>query len=77
MVERLVQDGVEPIAVMVDLVAAVQRRVGQRWADGTWSVAQEHAATAIATSALGHLLRELRDYPLSERLVREHGGSRR
>jgi methanogenic corrinoid protein MtbC1 len=34
-VERLVEDGVEPIAVMVDLVAAVQRRVGQRWADGT------------------------------------------
>ena len=52
MVERLVEEGTEPIAVMVDLVAAVQRRVGQRWADGTWSVAREHAATGIATSAL-------------------------
>jgi methanogenic corrinoid protein MtbC1 len=51
-VEELIADGVDPVTVMVDVVAAVQRRVGQRWADGTWSVAQEHAATAIATSAL-------------------------
>jgi methanogenic corrinoid protein MtbC1 len=51
-VEQLVATGVDPVAIMVDLVAVVQRRVGQRWADGTWSVAQEHAATGIATSAL-------------------------
>jgi methanogenic corrinoid protein MtbC1 len=60
LVDRLVEDGVEPIAVMVDLVAAVQRRVGQRWADGTWSVAQEHAATGIATSALEAVGRAVR-----------------
>jgi methanogenic corrinoid protein MtbC1 len=60
LVDRLVEDGVEPIAVMVDLVAAVQRRVGQRWADGTWSVAQEHAATGIATSALEAVGRRVR-----------------
>jgi methanogenic corrinoid protein MtbC1 len=51
-VEDLVGAGVDPVSIMVDLVAAVQRRVGQRWADGSWSVAQEHAATGIATSAL-------------------------
>ena len=51
-VEDLVADGVDPVSVMVDVVAAVQRRVGQRWQSGEWSVAQEHAATAVATSAL-------------------------
>lgn len=51
-VEDLVAAGVDPVAIMVDVVAAVQRRVGQRWADGTWSVAQEHAATTIANSSL-------------------------
>ena len=51
-VEDLINAGVDPVTVMVDVIAAVQRRVGQRWADGSWSVAQEHAATAIATSAL-------------------------
>lgn len=51
-VETLVESGVDPVSIMVDLVAAVQRRVGERWADGSWSVAQEHAATGIATSAL-------------------------
>ena len=43
-VEDLVGSGVDPVSVMVDLVAAVQRRVGQRWADGTWSVSTRPAS---------------------------------
>ncbi len=52
---RLVQDmlagGVEPVSVLTDVVAAAQREVGKRWQRGEWTVAQEHAATAMAVSA--------------------------
>jgi methanogenic corrinoid protein MtbC1 len=39
--------GVDPEDVLLEVVGAVQRRIGQAWADNTISVAQEHAATAI------------------------------
>lgn len=52
LVERLLHDGVDPLTLLVDVVAEAQRNVGQRWLSGEWSVAQEHAATAVATSAL-------------------------
>lgn len=50
-VDGLLDEGLDPLDV-VDVIAAVQRRVGRRWQDAEWSVAQEHAATAVATSAL-------------------------
>ena len=50
-VDDLLDDGVDPLDV-VDVIAAVQKRVGERWQRAEWSVAQEHAATAVATSAL-------------------------
>lgn len=40
-------DGVEPERVLLDVVGAVQRRVGAAWAEDRINVAQEHAATAI------------------------------
>ncbi|WP_082958478.1 B12-binding domain-containing protein [Mycobacterium sp. E3198] len=54
-ITQLVQDmlagGVEPLSVLTDVVAAAQREVGGRWQRGEWTVAQEHAATAMALSA--------------------------
>lgn len=51
LVEDLLAGGLDPLDA-VDVIAAVQRRVGERWQNAEWSVAQEHAATAVATSAL-------------------------
>ncbi|MET8100525.1 cobalamin B12-binding domain-containing protein [Streptomyces sp. NPDC005236] len=51
------EDGAPPETVLLDLVGAVQRRVGEEWAANRITVAQEHAATAInerAIAALSH-----------------------
>ncbi|MER7981584.1 cobalamin-dependent protein [Streptomyces sp. NPDC095817] len=50
-------DGIPPESVLLDLIGAVQRRVGEEWAANRLTVAQEHAATAInerAVAALSH-----------------------
>ncbi len=39
--------GVDAESVLLDVVGAVQRKVGQEWAANRLTVAQEHAATAI------------------------------
>ncbi|NKY43234.1 cobalamin B12-binding domain-containing protein [Nocardia cerradoensis] len=44
--------GLEPEAVLLDVIAAVQRRVGAEWAANTLSVADEHTATAINDRAV-------------------------
>lgn len=51
LVRRLLSTGSEPISVLTDVVAAAQRENGMRWQRGEWSVAEEHAATAMAISA--------------------------
>lgn len=56
LVLRLLDDGTDPEAVLLDVVARVQKRVGEEWAANRISVAQEHAATAInerVVAALG------------------------
>ena len=40
---------------MLEVLAPAQREVGRRWEDGRWSVAEEHAATAVTDTALGLL----------------------
>lgn len=40
-------DGLPAESVLLDVVAAVQRRIGTAWADDSITVAQEHAGTAI------------------------------
>jgi methanogenic corrinoid protein MtbC1 len=58
-------DGLDPEALLLDVVGGVQRRIGRAWADNTISVAQEHAATAInervVASLAGHLPRPRAD----------------
>ncbi|MFB7714060.1 B12-binding domain-containing protein [Streptomyces sp. NPDC056105] len=50
-------DGMPAEKVLLDLIAPVQRTVGEEWAANRMSVTQEHAATAIndrAIAALSH-----------------------
>ena len=51
--------GVEPEAILLDVVGATQRRVGLEWSLNTISVAQEHAATAINERVIVHLAARL------------------
>ncbi|WP_062996870.1 cobalamin B12-binding domain-containing protein [Nocardia mikamii] len=44
--------GLAPEAVLLEVIAAVQRRVGAEWAANTLSVADEHTATAINDRAV-------------------------
>ncbi len=44
--------GDPPALVMTDVLARAQRRVGEKWMSGEWTVADEHAATAVAEQAL-------------------------
>ncbi|WP_433212029.1 cobalamin B12-binding domain-containing protein [Dactylosporangium sp. CS-047395] len=46
----LVDAGRSPVDVLLDVVAPAQEQVGHRWATGEWTVAHEHAATAISES---------------------------
>lgn len=41
--------------IVDDLLAPAQREVGRRWEHGVWSVADEHAATAITDAVLSVL----------------------
>ncbi|WP_308285536.1 cobalamin B12-binding domain-containing protein [Actinoplanes hulinensis] len=44
--------GVPAERIILDLIGATQRRVGELWAANEWSVAREHAATAVSERAL-------------------------
>jgi len=49
--EELLDSQCEPLDILIGVVAAAQRGIGERWQRGEWTVAQEHAATAMATAA--------------------------
>jgi methanogenic corrinoid protein MtbC1 len=48
-------DEVGPSAVVTELLAPVQREVGDRWHAGRYTVAQEHLASAVVDDVLGLL----------------------
>ncbi|MET9465710.1 cobalamin-dependent protein [Streptomyces sp. NPDC006544] len=54
------EDGLDVECVLLDVIAAVQRRVGEEWAANRLSVSQEHAATAINERAVAALARHPR-----------------
>jgi methanogenic corrinoid protein MtbC1 len=54
-VRRLLEAGEDAIAVMERLLAPAQLRIGELWASDAWSVAQEHAATAVSESVIASL----------------------
>ncbi|MDT9594416.1 cobalamin-dependent protein [Nocardioides zeae] len=55
----LVASGTPLPTVLDDLVAAAQLRVGDLWAANEWSVAREHAATAVGEHVVRRLRRDL------------------
>lgn len=57
-VRRLRDDGHEVMTLIRELLAPAQLRVGELWMADTWSVAQEHAATAISEAVLATLTLE-------------------
>ncbi|OBF25917.1 cobalamin-dependent protein [Mycobacterium sp. ACS4331] len=65
LVDRMLDEGMAPVAVLTDVVAASQRVIGQRWERGEWSVAQEHAATAMAMAATEVVARRVADAPVT------------
>jgi methanogenic corrinoid protein MtbC1 len=52
LVNDLLDAGVPPRQIIVDLIGGTQRRVGELWAGNEWSIAREHAATAISERAV-------------------------
>lgn len=62
----LLEGGADPVTVLVDVIAAAQREVGLRWQQNLWSVAQEHAATQIATAATTAVARFALRVPVTE-----------
>ncbi len=65
LVGRLLEDGADLVAVLVDVIATAQREVGRRWQRGIWSIAQEHVATAVATAATETVARYARRVPVT------------
>jgi MerR family transcriptional regulator, light-induced transcriptional regulator len=51
LVDEILTAGADPVTVLTDVIAAAQRTVGARWERGEWTVAEEHAATAMAVAA--------------------------
>ena len=47
----------EPRELMTDVILPVLREVGRRWEAGSFSVAQEHAASSVLRTQLGALMR--------------------
>jgi methanogenic corrinoid protein MtbC1 len=55
LVRDAVGGGASVESVITDVLVPVQERVGERWRCGRWTIAQEHAATAIVDDLLGLL----------------------
>jgi methanogenic corrinoid protein MtbC1 len=62
-VDSALAAGADPVALLTDVVGPAQRVVGEKWQRGEWSVAEEHAATAVALSAIETIAREVRRKP--------------
>jgi excisionase family DNA binding protein len=47
--------GLDPSGVLTEMVVPALRSIGERWASGEVSVAEEHRATSVAQRVIGHL----------------------
>jgi methanogenic corrinoid protein MtbC1 len=54
-VEAAMASGADPSDVHLDLLVPALHAVGEAWATGTWTVADEHRATAVAQRIVGRL----------------------
>jgi excisionase family DNA binding protein len=55
LVESHLGGGQDPSGILTDLVVPALRSIGERWATGDVSVAEEHRATAVAQRLVGRL----------------------
>ena len=55
MIQAALASGMEPIAVYLDLLGPALRSIGDRWARGQLSVADEHQASTVAGRLIGRL----------------------
>ncbi len=53
--ERALASGAEPGEVHLEVLCPALDLVGERWESGSWTVAQEHRATAEASRVIGRL----------------------
>ncbi|WP_307832572.1 cobalamin B12-binding domain-containing protein [Planomonospora sp. ID91781] len=60
---ELLDGGVPAEELLLGLVAPAQRRVGELWAADAWSVAREHAATAISERVVAAVAARARSGP--------------
>jgi methanogenic corrinoid protein MtbC1 len=67
--DRAQARGVPAQRLILDVVAPAQQQVGQRWFEGSWSVADEHAATAVSEQAVALLCPPLTGRPDVPRVV--------
>jgi 5-methyltetrahydrofolate--homocysteine methyltransferase len=54
-VEAALASGFEPIEIYTDVVGPAMRTIGDEWAAGTATIADEHRAAAIATRIVGRV----------------------
>jgi excisionase family DNA binding protein len=54
-VEAAMAAGVDPFDIYLDLLVPALHAVGEGWATGEWTVADEHRATAVAHRLVGRL----------------------
>lgn len=64
LVECLLERGTAPLGILTGLIVSAQRDIGGRWQRGEWSVAQEHAATAMAMAATEVVARRIAQIPV-------------
>ncbi|GIF15954.1 cobalamin B12-binding domain-containing protein [Actinoplanes teichomyceticus] len=65
----LLDDGVPAQRIMIDLIGGTQARVGELWAGNEWSVAREHAATAVNERVLAALAAQVHTRPHRGRIT--------
>ncbi|MEU4834359.1 cobalamin B12-binding domain-containing protein [Streptosporangium sp. NPDC023615] len=65
----LLRAGADPERLLLGLIAPAQRRIGELWAAGEWSVAREHGATAVSERAVAAIIAHVRPRPTRGRVT--------
>lgn len=66
----MLDEGTSVTRILSEILGPAQVRVGQLWAQGRWSVADEHAATAVTETALSALAAAVNAAPRRARHAR-------
>ncbi|EID54806.1 cobalamin B12-binding domain-containing protein [Saccharomonospora xinjiangensis] len=66
LVDEALDGDMEPVSLLGDVITPAQRRIGERWQRGEWSVAQEHIATGISLAAAEAVARRVRSLPITK-----------